>query len=394
MVQRGHNFFLIPNPIEKMNTEIKTLEEEIEPKELPLLNNIEDVNFDIIVFSHLRWGFVYQRPQHIISRLSDDYNILFVEEPIGRNQDQDFLYELETVSASLTVLKPKVNSISEIPEVLNQFLKSKQVNIGWFYSAAFSNLITEYSFNKVVYDCMDELSLFKFAPPELVEQEKFLLANADVVFTGGKALYESKKDLHSNVYCFPSSVDQQHFEKVFDEIEIPDDIKHITAPIVGYFGVIDERIDLDLLIHTALKLPEVSFVMIGPLAKIEDRDLPRAKNIHYLGMKDYAVLPNYLKAFDIAMMPFALNDATKHISPTKTLEYMAAKKPIISTPIKDVVREYGDCIEIVSSSDEFCISVEKIQKQSNRTITAYDIILENTSWTSTVGKMNDILNQL
>lgn len=377
-----------------MNTVINAIKEENETKELSLTNKTQIGKFDLIVFSHLRWGFVYQRPQHIIRRLSEDYNILFVEEPIGRNHDQTDFYDLENITPNLTVFKPKVDSIAEIPEVLNNFLKTKQVNVGWFYSAAFSGLLSEYSFDKVVYDCMDELSLFKFAPPELVEQEKFLISKADVVFTGGKALYESKKGLHENVYCFPSSVDQQHFEKVFEDIEIPEDIRYISSPIVGYFGVIDERIDLDLLIHTALKLPEVSFVMIGPLAKIEERDLPRAKNIHYLGMKDYAVLPNYLKAFDIAMMPFALNDATKHISPTKTLEYMAAKKPIISTPIKDVVREYGDCIEIVGSSDEFCASITKVLADSNQTISAYDTILENTSWTSTVGKMNEILNQL
>lgn len=357
-------------------------------------NVMNSHSYDIIVFCHLRWGFVYQRPQHIISQLAQKYKVLFVEEPIGFPKEEKTSYELDKITNTLHVLKPKVNTIEEISGLLNSFLKNTTVDIGWFYSPAFSVLIPDFKFDTLVYDCMDELSLFKGADKKLVDQEKFLLANADVVFTGGKALYESKVGSNSNVHCFPSSVDQKHFEKAKENISVPEDIKNIKRPIVGYFGVIDERIDLNLLYNTAVALPDISFVMIGPLAKIDDNDLPRASNIHYLGMKSYDLLPNYLKVFDIAMMPFALNDATKYISPTKTLEYMAAGKPIISTAIKDVVRDYENCIYIIDDSQDFTAAVQEILFSKNdEREKDYKGILSRTSWTATVEKMDQLIKE-
>lgn len=348
--------------------------------------------YDIIVFCHLRWAFVYQRPQHIISRLSKKYSILLIEEPIPFPEEERNGFEMEEISPSLHVLKPKVSSIPEIATVLDQLSIDTSVSIGWFYSAAFSVLIPEFKFGTIIYDCMDELSLFKGAPKELIDQEKYLLSHADIVFTGGRALYESKSNAHSFVHCFPSSVDRRHFEKANSNIEIPEDIKNLKKPIVGYFGVIDERIDLELLQKTAQKLPEVTFLMIGPLAKIGEEDLPREANIHYTGMRSYDQLPNYLKAFDIAMMPFALNDATKFISPTKTLEFMAAGVPIVSTAIKDVVRHYDHCIDIIASADDFAEAIKRILGSRRENLTAdYNQILSQTSWDATVEKMENLI---
>ena len=349
--------------------------------------------YNMVVFCHLRWGFVYQRPQHLISRLSKHYKILFVEEPIPfENEDEENEYLLEVVNHNLHVLKPKVRNIEGIKDVIKPLLKNSSLEIGWFYSASFSPLLTDFKFETVVYDCMDELTLFKGAPQELITQEKFLLSEAHVVFTGGKSLFESKNKAHKNAHCFPSSVDRKHFEQAKEEIMIPDDIKNIRKPVVGYFGVIDERIDLDLLKRTAQLQPEMGFVMIGPLAKIREEDLPREKNIYYLGMKSYRQLPNYLKAFDIAMMPFALNDATKFISPTKTLEYMAAGKPIVSTAIKDVQRDYSHCISIIDTAENFSQTLEELWKIHQPDVSEnYNEILEKTSWDATAGKM---LNQI
>ncbi len=347
----------------------------------------------MVVFCHLRWGFVYQRPQHLISRMAQHYKILFVEEPIPfENSYEENEYLLDIVNDNLHVLKPKVRKIEDIKNVLKPLLKNCELEIGWFYSPAFSPLITNFVFDTVIYDCMDELSLFKGASPQLITQEKFLMAEAHIVFTGGKSLYDSKKNCHSNVHCFASSVDRYHFEKAQGDIEIPEDIKHIKKPVVGYFGVIDERIDLELLHETARLLPEVGFVMIGPLAKITEEDLPREKNIYYLGMKSYNDLPNYIKAFDIAMMPFALNDATKFISPTKTLEYIAAGKPIISTAIKDVVSEYSHCIPIVYTAGEFADKINQIWRVHQEDHSAeYNDILEKTSWDETANQMVTII---
>jgi len=348
--------------------------------------------YDMIVFCHLRWQFVYQRPQHIISRMAKNMKVLLIEEPWHRPEN-DNTGNLMMINETLHVLQPNVTSIDEIASILNLYVKNKNVPVGWFYSASFCPLLEALEFDTIVYDCMDELSLFKGAPAHLIDQEKYLMANADIIFTGGKSLYESKKQFHENVHCFPSSVDEDHFAKSCSGISIPADIGDIQGPIVGYYGVIDERIDLELLSQTAKQLPNVSFVMIGPLAKIEEADLPMADNIHYLGMKCYNELPCYLKAFDIAMMPFALNDATKYISPTKTLEYMAAQKPIISTKILDVVRDYSNCVSLIETADEFSTAITSILNQSDRNETnfEYQQILQNTSWDTTVEKMKSIL---
>lgn len=347
--------------------------------------------YDVIVFCHLRWDFVYQRPQHIISRLSESYNVLVVEEPIA-NEDGK-LYQLVTINPNLTILKPQVDSIVEIHKILQQ-LHIKTIDFAWFYSPAFVDLLPYLKINTVIYDCMDELAQFKGASQKLRAQEKFLIEEADLVFTGGKSLYEAKSKLTSNAHCFPSSVDVPHFQKATNALSLPKDMADIKAPIVGYIGVIDERIDLELLQQTSNLLPNVSFVMLGPLAKIDPDDLPRASNIHYLGMKKYNELPSYLKAFDIAMMPFALNEATEFISPTKTLEYMAADKPIISTAITDVVRDYSEALNIVSTAEEFAKSITDILTADySHDPAKYENILNKTSWNNTVHEMVGLIQK-
>lgn len=346
-------------------------------------------DYDMIVFCHLRWDFVYQRPQHLISRLSKNHKILVVEEPVPTQLNGKGPFEIRAIHANLHVCQPPVNHIEDIGPYLRKRLSSKSFEIGWFYSPAFVSVLEHLDFDTVVYDCMDELSLFRGAPKKLIEQENQLLQAADAVFTGGKSLYESKSQKHHNVFCFPSSVDMDHFSKT--DVEKPEDMRHIPTPIVGYYGVIDERIDLDLLQKTAKMTPDVSFVMVGPLCKISETDLPKEKNIYYLGMKSYEELPAYLNYFDIAMMPFALNDATKYISPTKTLEYMSASKPIISTKIKDVVRDYSDCIMLVDTAEDFH---NALQNPNTRFQKRYNEILEKTSWDTTAEKMSTIIEKI
>ena len=350
------------------------------------LDHIEKAGYDLIVFCHLRWDFVYQRPQHIISRLSKLYKILVVEEPIGYEDENSAPPEFREINPQLHILQPKINNIEDLGTYLKKLLKRKSYPIAWFYSASFVSVLDVFDFESVVYDCMDELSLFKGASKKLIEQENYLLSAADIVYTGGKSLYESKSQKHHNVYCFPSSVEVDHFAN--KEGLVPEDIAQIPAPIVGYYGVIDERIDLNLIKESAELLPDVSFVMIGPLCKIGEDDLPRANNIHYLGMKTYEELPRYLNVFDFAMMPFALNDSTKFISPTKTLEYMCAYKPIISTRIKDVERDYSDCINLIDNATDFVNAIKNPKEDFEE---MYGHILENTSWDKTAQKMNSLI---
>lgn len=348
--------------------------------------------YDMIVFCHLRWQFVYKRPQHIISRMANTMKILFIEEPLEYKENEN-CGNLIVINEMLHVLQPNVKDIQSIVEIIPQYVSNTTISYGWFYSAAFCPLLGSMEFENVIYDCMDELSLFKNASEHLTNQEKYLISQSNIIFTGGKSLYESKKQFHKNVHCIPNSVDNYHFAKALNGVAIPDDIASLKSPIVGYYGVIDERINLELLHEAAKKLPNISFVMIGPLGQIEENELPKESNIHYLGIKPYSQLPNYLKAFDVAMMPFALNDATKYISPNKTLEYIAAGRAIISTKIPDVVRDYSICINLIDTADEFCEAIVfQLERRDRLSMEMeYYKILQNTSWDATADKMKSII---
>jgi glycosyltransferase involved in cell wall biosynthesis len=356
----------------------------------------DPATYDMIVFCHLRWDFVYQRPQHIIHRMSEKFKILFVEEPVGFEKGEENTAEVTIVNPNLSVLKPRINSISNLKLVLPQYVANTSVKYGWFYSSAFVTILNDMEFETIIYDCMDELTMFKGASDLLKAQEIYLLSEADIVFTGGKSLYESKKQVHDNVHCFPSSVDRNHFGQATNGISIPDDLPK-GKPVVGFYGVIDERIDYDLIRETAKKCTDVNFVLVGPTAKIDPADLPKADNIFYPGMKGYKELPHWLKGFDVAFMPFALNDATKYISPTKTLEFMAANKPIVSTAIYDVVRDYKDCVAIIKTADECCTAIRyflhRQEKEKEQEQQKFENILNNTSWDETVSKMQELLKK-
>lgn len=348
--------------------------------------------YDMIVFCHLRWQSVYKRPQHIISRMADTMKILFIEEPLDFNQNEDpdnFI----VINEMLHVLQPNVQDIQSIAEIIPNYVSNKTIPFGWFYSGAFCPLLGIMEFENVIYDCIDELSLFKNAPEHLHNQEKYLISQSNIIFTGGKSLFESKKQFHKNVHCLPNSVDNYHFAKALNGVAIPDDIAFLKSPIVGFYGVIDECINLELVHEVAKKLPNISFVMIGPLGQIEESELPKESNIHYLGMKPYHQLPNYLKAFDVAMMPFVVNDSTKYISPNKTLEYMAAGRSIISTKIPDVVRDYSICVDLIDTVDEFCESIVfQLERRDRLSMEMeYYKILQNTSWDATADKMKSII---
>ncbi len=350
---------------------------------------------DIIVFSHLRWEFVKQRPQHLMERLAKENRVVFVEEPIANGDDGCGTAHIIDVNDNLMVVQPRVDwgdfkDLSEVVTLHSQL--STSTPIVWLYSASFVPVLEYLDYSLLVYDCMDELAAFKGAPKELITQEKELLAIADVVFTGGKSLYQSKKRSNPNTYCLPSSVDKIHFQKAFAKsTSIPADIAVCKKPVVGFYGVIDERMDLDLLAEVAKMTPEVDFVLIGPVVKIDNGDLPVADNIRYLGAKHYDELPNYLNAFKIAMMPFALNESTKFISPTKTLEFMAARKPIISTPIYDVKRDYSREVQIVRTAAQFSQAIKRYlgetPKERQQRIALQTAVIDRTSWDKTAKVM-------
>ena len=331
-----------------------------------------DERLPLVCFSHLRWGFVWQRPQHLLTRLARDRKVYIVEEPLLHSGEQGAELHV-TESAGVTVLTPCLSDgsgleggfSSKANEIIRSLLTTFLVEslgvreaIAWYYTPmALGALPSQIAPTLTVYDVMDELANFRGAPADLRRQEQALFAQADVVFTGGPSLYEARRRCHPNVHCFPSGVEATHFSRRVKRT--PQDIASLPHPLVGFYGVIDERVDATLLEHMAVLRPEWSFVLVGPVLKIDERDLAHAPNIHYLGMRAYQELPTYLAALDVAILPFACNEATRFISPTKTLEYLAGGKPVVSTPIKDVVDLYGDVVEVAAGADAFVAAVER-----------------------------------
>lgn len=362
-------------------------------------------NFDLVCFSHLRWDFVYQRPQHLLSRFARQRRVFFIEEPIFVDETtklnitrrEDYLF---TVVPQISHSDRDNENVEEIQrKLIDRLFLEKNINnfVAWFYTPMAMGFAAHLQPMATVYDCMDELSGFKFAPPELVENEAKLFKQADLVFTGGQSLYEAKKSQHKSVHAFPSSIDAEHFKKARNITEKPEDQKSIPSPKLGYCGVIDERMDVELLGEMAVLRPDWQFVMIGPVVKISDEDLPRRENIHYLGGKNYQDLPNYLAGWDVALMPFALNESTKFISPTKTPEYLAAGKPVVSTPIRDVVNPYGELnlVEIAATVEDFVAACEKVLEEDGEKRTAKaDEFLTQMSWNKTWGQMAQLIDEV
>jgi UDP-galactopyranose mutase len=360
---------------------------------------------NILCFSHLRWDFVYQRPQHLMAGFAQDHRVFLWEEPSYRDDlNEPTLQSRTCPHTGVTILTPHIDTqdrdketailVTLLDEVLTDL---RGTLVRWYYTPMMLPFSDHLSADCTVYDCMDELSAFRHAPPELLNLEENLLAAADIVFTGGSSLYEAKRDRHSNVHAFPSSIDVAHFAQARGLLPQPDDQAGISSPRLGFCGVIDERMDLGLLAATADAHPDWSLVMIGPVVKIDEADLPQRANIHYLGSKPYAELPSYMAGWDVALMPFAINEATRFISPTKTPEYLAAGCTVVSTAIADVVRHYGNlaAVEIATTPQAFVAACEVALQRRHNADTAWrdeaDAILAQTSWTKTVRKMSALI---
>ncbi len=355
----------------------------------------------LFCFSHLRWDFVFQRPQHLMSRFAQDMPVFFIEEP--HVLDEPPMLEVSERGENLYRCIPTIPP-NTAPEVADNIIRGlvnglvskyrSRTYLNWFYSPMMVEWARDLRPAATVYDCMDELTGFRGAPPELRRREADLFDLADVVFTGGHSLYEAKRNAHRAVYEFPSSIDVAHFRgaRSFNG-KLPDQ-DGIARKRVGFAGVIDERLDIDLLSAIAELRPDMNFVMIGPVVKIDQNALPKRNNIHYLGARQYADLPNYMAGWDAAIMPFAMNEATKFISPTKTPEYLAAGLPVVSTPITDVVKPYGEMklVEIASDPAAFVKGIDAaIEADAQARQRKVDSFLRHRSWDMTFKAMTDLI---
>jgi UDP-galactopyranose mutase len=364
-------------------------------------------NPDLICFSHLRWDFVYQRPQHLLSRAAHNRRVFIIEEPIFDNSSMRLEVSEREEGVHIVVpylpegLSSEVATQAVLRRMVDRLFTEQQITdfVLWYYTPmplAFTQHLKPLA---TIYDCMDELSAFKGAPASLKKREEQLFERADLVFTGGQSLYEAKRSQHRAVHAFPSSIDREHFAKARGPVSDPADQKSIPHPRLGFFGVIDERFDTELLDSMAGARPEWQFVMIGPVVKINPGILPRHKNIHYLGGKNYRELPSYLAGWDVALLLFARNEATRFISPTKTPEYLAAGKPVVSTSIRDVVRPYGEqgLVKIADTAIEFIAAVDEIfagEDERSEWLKRVDEFLSHISWNETWSRMSLLIDNV
>lgn len=362
-----------------------------------------DTSYDIVCLSHLRWDFVFQRPHHLLMRFARGQRVFFVEEPVFGAACPSL--EIREPERGVFVVVPHLQDdlTDEIVACIQRgllagFLREQKISryLLWYYTPMAMAYTAQLTPLATVYDCMDELSAFRGAPARLREYERELFEVADLVFTGGYSLYEAKRKQHPRVHVFPSSVDVDHFAQAREISAAPADQREIARPRAGFYGVIDERLDLDLLKAVAEVRPEWQFIMLGPIAKIDPASLPQAPNIHYLGPKPYDDLPAYLAGWDVALMPFARNESTRFISPTKTPEYLAAGKPVVSTSIPDVVRLYGErgLVQIADSPDEFVRAMDAaILPASVEHQAQVDAFLATMSWDHTGQAMQELIAQ-
>ncbi len=361
----------------------------------------------LICFSHLRWNFVFQRPQHLMCRFARKMNVIYWEEPVDIGPNDTAYLEVREAQDTPGVRVVVPHLPEGMPENAREAALARLLHahaarvrgplIAWYYTPMMLPFSRDIDPDVTVFDAMDELSKFKFAPARLLELEQELIDQANVVFTGGSSLYEAKKHRHDNIHCFASSVDRAHFCKARAHLFDPADQEDLPRPRLGFYGVIDERFDTELLDRVAAMRPDWSFVMVGPVVKIAPEDLPKRPNIHYLGGKTYGQLPAYLSGWDVALMPFAMNESTQFISPTKTPEYLAGGKPVVSTPIKDVVRHYGQLegVKIAATADEFVVACEQALELSRNPESGWlaeaDLMLSATSWDTVQARMAGLI---
>ena len=361
---------------------------------------------DLVCFSHLRWDFVYQRPQHLLTRCARDRRVFFIEEPVFGNGSMRL--DVREADAGVRVVVPhlpeglrsEIATTAVMKEMIARLFLENGIReyVFWYYTPMALTFTNHFHPIASVYDCMDELSAFKGAHDRLPELEKQLFQCVDLVFTGGQTLYEAKRNSHPAVHAFPSSIDVSHFGKARTQTIDPADQAGISHPRLGFFGVIDERFDIELLDVIATQRPDWHFVMIGPVVKIHPDSLPKHPNVHYLGPRKYDELPSYLANWDIALLLFARNESTRFISPTKTPEYLAAGKQVISTSIRDVVRPYGDLklVHIADKPEDFIGAAEKILAKSithDEWLGRVDSFLANISWDKTWQQMSELINE-
>lgn len=357
---------------------------------------------DLLVFSHRRWDFVFRRSHHLMSRFAIFRRVFFFEEPIygmtmiPRYHIRETPENVQVVTPYLPKdLSPQEQECS-LRRLVNELIHDEgfQAYTLWYYTPMALQFTQHLTPVAVLYDHAEDLSKFSHTPSQFSELESELLYRADLVFTGSPSLHDVKKYFHHNIHHVPNSLDHHHFYAARTHLIDAEDQENIPGPRMGYFGVIDERLDFELIEKMALRRRHWSFVFIGPILNVDPARLPRHANIFYLGKKDYQELPMYISGWDCALIPFATNEVTRFLNPTKTLEYLAAGKPVISTPVQDIVQTYSSkkLVSIGESAEEFILHAENALEDSANPdrLKQVDQFLSFTSWDTTWARMAEL----
>ncbi|RZI40254.1 glycosyltransferase [Herbaspirillum sp. HC18] len=355
----------------------------------------------IIVFSHLRWDFVFQRPQQLLSRLAAHHPVVFVEEPV--HHEGEAFFKTCSPVRNVLVCQPHTpanmagfhdDHLPHLQKLLRQLVRDYDDHIAWFTTPMALPLLQELHPRLVVYDCMDEPAAAGPAPKQLPQRESALLKAADLVLTGGPGMYRARRERHPNVHCLPCSVDAGHFVPALDRANSHPAHKDIPGPRLGFYGVIDERIDAELIGKVADAHPQWQVVLAGPVT-VDPAGLPQRPNIHYLGRHPYEALPQLLAGWDVCLLPFALNESTRFINPVETLEYMAAELPIVSTPVADVAETCGGVVSIAGDARAFIAACEAAllapPEEHEARIVKMRKMLASMSWDATVEALRSLL---
>ncbi|MBN1593755.1 MAG: glycosyltransferase [Candidatus Coatesbacteria bacterium] len=351
---------------------------------------------------------LWQRPQQIAVRIANRHPVLYVwpryaSELARRKSKSEFTPSdgakgvhllapllLPFERAIKGIYRINLKTISSLISAALPRIDADGRPVLWFYAPRFAPIIDSLDHAAVVYDIMDEHSAFGFARRETMELERRLLESADVVFAGTNALAERKAEFAPDIKYYPCGVEFDHFSSALGgSLPVPAALSEVEGPVIGYFGAVDDRLDFDMIFAVARAYPEWNFLLAGPwLSSRQRSELETTGNIILPGLVDYSELPAYLARFDVAILPFVLNKLTLHIHPTKALEYLASRTPVISTAIPDVVKFYSGIIDIVSTADEFASAVERaLEKPNEDAIERGFELARSSSWENMVENM-------
>lgn len=384
-------------------------------------------NEKIICISSIDWDFIWQGHQEIMSTLAkNDNRILFIENTgvrapgvrdiprlkkriknyfkgikgIRKEMDNLYIFSPIVLPFPYSWFARKINKFLLL-SVLKRWMKIMDFAdpIVWTFlpTGITIDIIDNIDKKLVIYYCIDNFSVSSSSAKKVKVTEKKLLEKADLVFTTSKALYDYCFRHNVNVNIFPFGVNIDNFEKVrINDTEIPQELKDINKPIVGYVGGIHKWLNQNLIKFLANSYPDYSFVFVGPL-QTDISSLAEVKNIFFLGKKNHSELSLLIKNFSVAVIPYHITDYTKNVYPTKLNEYLAMGRPVVSTDLPEVEifnQKHRDIVYIGKNSEEFTESLRKALEDDNEDLRSRRIeVARQNSWQSRIEEMSGLIEK-